>query len=318
MPELSSREFRLVLSEDGNVIGKLTLTSKAYVERYPEKILSKMFQTPLPMWADYLWDEQPEVTSGIVINKEDIIDLTEMVGENQIVKWNVPEGEWNVVRYAMQTTGEKNAPASPEATGLEVDKMSKKHIRTHFNAYLGEILRRIPPEDRTSFKVAVMDSYETGGQNWTDDMESRFEQVYGYNPIPYLPVLRGEVVGSRQISDRFLWDLRRLIADRISYDYVGGLREVCHENGLTTWLENYGHWGFPGEFLQYGGQSDEVGGEFWSEGSLGDIENRAASSCAHIYGKNKVWAESFTAGGKAFARYPYLMKQRGDRFLQKV
>lgn len=314
LPELSSREFRLVLSEDGNVIGKLTLTSKAYVERYPEKILSKMFQTPLPMWADYLWDEQPEVTSGIVINKEDIIDLTEMVGENQIVKWNVPEGEWNVVRYAMQTTGEKNAPASPEATGLEVDKMSKKHIRTHFNAYLGEILRRIPPEDRTSFKVAVMDSYETGGQNWTDDMESRFEQVYGYNPIPYLPVLRGEVVGSRQISDRFLWDLRRLIADRISYDYVGGLREVCHENGLTTWLENYGHWGFPGEFLQYGGQSDEVGGEFWSEGSLGDIENRAASSCAHIYGKNKVWAESFTAGGKAFARYPYLMKQRGDRF----
>ncbi len=31
----------------------------------------------------------------------------------------------------------------------------------------------------------------------------------------------------------------------------------------------------------------KIGGEFWSEGSLGDIENRAASSCAHIYGKKK-------------------------------
>ena len=49
------------------------------------------------------------------------------------------------------------------------------------------------------------------------------------------------------------------------------------------------HWGFPGEFLQYGGQSDEVAGEFWSTGDLGNIENRAASSCAHIYGKRKVW-----------------------------
>jgi len=92
------------------------------------------------------------------------------------------------------------------------------------------------------------------------------------------------------------------------------MREIAHKHGLTLWLENYGHWGFPGEFLQYGGQSDEVSGEYWSEGTLGDIENRAASSCAHIYGKTKVSAESFTAAGNDFGRYPALMKQRGDRF----
>ena len=89
---------------------------------------------------------------------------------------------------------------------------------------------------------------------------------------------------------------------------------MAHKNGLTTWLENYGHWGFPGEFLQYGGQSDEVSGEFWSEGELGNIENRAASSCAHIYGKRKVSSESFTSGGTAFSGYPLKMKRRGDRF----
>ncbi|HVV05252.1 MAG TPA: glycosyl hydrolase, partial [Puia sp.] len=54
--------------------------------------------------------------------------------------------------------------------------------------------------------------------------------------------------------------------------------------------------------------------EFWAEGDLGDIENRCASSSAHIYGKNKVSAESFTAGGGAYARYPALLKPRGDRF----
>ena len=105
-----------------------------------------------------------------------------------------------------------------------------------------------------------------------------------------------------------------MIADKVAYDYVGGLRDVSHQHGLHTWLENYGHWGFPGEFLMYGGQSDEIGGEFWSEGELGDIENRAASSCGHIYGKTKISAESNTCAGNSYARYPGVIKQRGDRF----
>ncbi|MDR3267847.1 MAG: glycoside hydrolase family 2, partial [Tannerella sp.] len=231
-----------------------------------------------------------------------------------LLEWDVPEGDWIVSRTAMLPTGVTNSPASPEGTGLEIDKLSKQHVATHFNAFIGEILRRIPAEDRKSFKIVVEDSYETGGQNWTDGLIEQFESVYGYSPVPYLPVLKGVVVGSPDISDRFLWDLRRMVADRVSYEYVGGLREISNQHGLTTWLENYGHWGFPGEFLQYGGQSDEIAGEFWSEGELGDIENRAAASCAHIYGKRKVWAESCTSGGPVFSRYPNIMKQRVDRF----
>ena len=179
---------------------------------------------------------------------------------------------------------------------------------------MGEILRRIPEADRKSLKIVVQDSYETGSQNWTDDMLERFKKVYGYDPLPYLPTLYGKVVGNEDISSRFLWDLRRLIADAVSYDYVGGLRYICHQHGLTTWLENYGHWGFPGEFLQYGGQSDEISGEFWNFGDLGLIENRCASSCGHIYGKKRIWAESCTSGGPNFTNYPANMKARIDRF----
>lgn len=81
--------------------------------------------------------------------------------------------------------------------------------------------------------------------------------------------------------------MRKMVAERLSYDHIGELTRLSHQYGMTTWLENYGHWGFSGEFLQYGGQADEVAGEFWSEGELGNIENRAASSCGHIYGKQK-------------------------------
>ena len=314
LPDNSSKVYKFEMSESGNGNCKLTLSSKPSTERYAEKSLAKMFPTPLPMWKDYLWDEQPEVADkSLVIDSTKIIDLSSNVKDG-VLKCSLPEGKWQVVRYAMKTTGIHNSPATPDATGLEVDKMNGEHLKHHFDAFLGEILKRIPAEDRKCFKVTVMDSYETGGMNWTDDMEHKFMAAYGYSPVPYLPVLHGEVVGSPEISDRFLWDLRRLVADLVSYEYVSTLREISHQHGLTTWLENYGHWGFPGEFLQYGGQSDEVAGEFWSEGTLGDIENRAASSCAHIYGKNKVWAESFTVAGRDFARYPYEMKQRGDRF----
>lgn len=314
LPEITASQFRLEMSEEGGASGQVTLSSAPMVERYPEKSLAKMFQTPLPMWDDYLWEKQPAVSNAsLLVSPDDIKNLTAN-SKNGVLDWEVPEGNWVIRRMVMLPTGVTNSPAAPEATGPEIDKMSKKHVAFHFDAFIGEILKRIPEADRKTFKVVVQDSYETGGQNWTDDMIDVFKERYGYDPVPYLPVLNGVVVGNPDISDRFLWDLRRLVSDRVSYDYVGGLRDVCHQHGLTTWLENYGHWGYPGEFLQYGGQSDEIAGEFWSEGSLGDIENRAASSCGHIYGKRRIWAESFTSGGPAFSRYPYLMKQRGDRF----
>lgn len=313
LPETDASDYQLVVPAPGGFDVEATLSSLPLVERFPEKTLAKMFQTPLPMWHDYLWEPQPAVPASLSVDPADVMDITSHFSGG-VLHWEVPPGKWRIERLAMRSTTVTNGPASPEGLGLEIDKMSRKHVVSHFDAFIGEIMRRIPAEDRRTFKVVVQDSYETGGQNWTDDMAERFEQTYGYDPLPYLPVLHGTVVGSQDLSDRFLWDLRRLIADRVSYDYVGCLREECHKHGLTTWLENYGHWGFPGEFLQYGGQSDEVAGEFWSEGSLGDIENRAASSCAHIYGKRRVWAESFTAGMPGFSRYPYRMKQRGDRF----
>ena len=314
IPETKASNFRFVISSRrSEANAEITLSTQPMIERYPEKSLAKMFQTPLPMWHDYLWDKQPEVSDDLCIDPTKVHDLTGKVKDG-VLTWDVPEGEWIIVRTAMRSTGVTNTPAAPQGRGFEIDKMSKKHAAHHFDAFIGEILRRIPAEDRKTFKVVVQDSYETGGLNWTDDMIEKFKEVYGYDPVPYIPALYGNVVGNQDLSDRFLWDLRRLIADRVAYDYVGGLREISNKHGLTTWLENYGHWGFPGEFLMYGGQSDEIGGEFWSEGSLGDIENRAASSCAHIYGKTKVWAESCTSGGPVFSRYPNIMKQRLDRF----
>jgi len=316
IPATLSSNFRIAftgVSSDCS-IAEIKLSGTPMVENYIEKSLAKTWPTPHPFWEAYQWLPQPAESSKYIIDPANVIDISKYMASDGALNWKVPAGNWVIERTGMAPTNVTNSPAPPEGQGLEVDKMSKANVAAHFDAFLGQILKRVPEEDRKTWKVTVEDSYETGSQNWTDELIPEFKNAYNYDPTPYIPVLQGKVVGSEDRSDRFLWDLRRLIADDVSFKYVGGLREVSHQHGLTTWLENYGHWGYPGEFLQYGGQSDEVGGEFWSEGDLGDIENRAASSSAHIYGKTKVSAESFTAAGAPFFRYPAMFKKRGDRF----
>lgn len=312
LPPTKTDRFRLIFSPRAEArgsakvgtIAEVEILSAARVEYAVEKQLGKMFPKPLPLWGDYLWPDPPE-PNGEAIDPRKVINLT---GQDTV---ELPAGEWVIQRIGMLSTGVENGPAAPHATGLEVDKMNRAHLEPHFDAFVGELLRRLTPEERTTLKYVVGDSYEKGPQNWTDDLENIFQETYGYDPIPFLPVLSGRVVGNAETSDRFLWDLRRLVADRVADEYVGGLRDLCHEHNLKLWLENYGHWGFPGEFMRYGGECDLVAGEFWVTGTLGNIECRAAASTAHAYGKPMVYAEAFTSGVN-WDYAPFDLKARGD------
>ncbi|MBN2578635.1 MAG: hypothetical protein JXB10_06550 [Pirellulales bacterium] len=311
LPPTSAKFFRLIFSAACE-LGEVRLSSAARVENIAEKSLVKMFQDPQPPFDFYTWPAPVEPDrQELMVDPRAVRNISHKMTPDGVLRWDVPEGEWTVLRAVMVPTGTKNAPAPPEATGLEVDKMSRTALKSHFDAYVGKLLKRMPPDQRRSLKHVVADSYETGPENWTDDFAADFQRRYGYDPLPYLPVLTGRIVSGADQSDRFLWDVRRMVADRVAHDYVGGLRDLCHAHGLKMWLENYGHWGFPGEFLLYGGSCDEISGEFWADGDLGSIELRDAASAAHLYGIPVVWAEAFT-GGPAFRNTPATLKARGD------
>lgn len=314
-PTVTGKDFRIIFSHFSHTGGlsEIAFSRQEFLPRFIEKQLGKMYQYPHPMWDAYKWpaSPEPENSSG-VIPIDSILHIKPFFQHGDTLNLSVPDGDWYLQISGMLPTGVTNSPATPEATGLEVDKMNPLDVKWHFKNYIERIIDSLNPSERSALHYVVADSYETGSEDWTDDFATAFQKKYGYNPILWLPVLNGLIVGSADQSDRFLWDLRREIADRISYQYVGTLRKMSHEHGLRLWLENYGHWGFPGEFLQYGGQSDDVSGEFWAEGDLGDIELKDASSAAHIYGKNKVFAESFTAAFRPFQRYPDELKRRVD------
>lgn len=288
------------------------LTSEPKVTGVFEKQMARMHPTPAPTWESYIFQQsvEPEDAS-VLLQQNRILDLTNYLQSDGTLSCTLPDGKWTVLYFGMVPTGKKNHPAPPEATGYEVDKLSREHIRHHFKGQFAKLLDRLSPVERKAFRGITIDSYEVGAQNWTDGFAEAFERRYGYSPITLLPVFTGRVIDSAQISDQFLWDLRRTVADMISENYVGGLREIAHENDLRLWCENYGHWGFPGDFLSYGGQADELGGEFWTTANLGTTECRAASSAAHIYGKQRVYAEAFTSHLN-LDDHPYSFKARGE------
>lgn len=309
IPETTAKHLRVTLRSEGRAeISRLALSRRAVLGHYIRKQLGEVCPSTLPAWHAYLWDAQPGIDGGGKIASREVIDLSSKMDADGKLVWDAPEGRWIVMRAGMVPIGTQSAPTSPESRGLEVDKMSRSHVRSLFDGMMGEFLRRTPAAHREALKYVIADSYETGPQNWTDGLTAKFEQRFGYSPLRFLPAMNGRIVDSPEISSRFLWDWRRLIAESIACDYVGGLREVSNEHGLKLWLENYGHWGFPSEFLLYGSQSDQVGGEFWESSGLRDnTECRAASSAVHIYGGNDVYVEAFTSG-RNFQQNPGQLK----------
>lgn len=291
-------------------VRSVKISERPIVDNYAEKMLSRMYQGAAPFWDEYKW---MECKGEAEVKYEEIIDVTRFMHGDTLC-WQAPAGQWVISRLYMAPTNIPNSPAWGDGQGLEMDKWDAGVARHHYQSFVGDILRHIPKENRGCIKYVVADSYERATQTYGDDFRNYFITHYGYDPLRWLPVLSGTVVDSPEDSDRFLWDFRRMIADRLADDYVTNLRSLANHDGMRLWLEPYGHGGFPGEFLKYGSKSDEVAGEFWSEGTLGNIENRAASSVAHTYGKERCWAESFTSSGNEFSRSPRTMKKRIDRF----
>ncbi len=295
--ETRASYLRLIFNVSKTVrFDEMSLSRSAVVGGYVRKQLGETDPSTNPDWDAYVWHEQGESAVGSVVISGDVVDLSDKMDADGRLKWDAPAGNWVVLRMGMIPMGTQNAPSSPESRGLEVDKMNREHVESLFDGMVGEFLRKTPVKERKALKYIIADSYETGPQNWTDGFAEKFGTRFGYSPEWFMPVLTGRVVDNPNVSERFLWDMRRLIVEGIAYDYVGGLREVCNRNDLTLWLEDYGHWGFPSEFLLYGSQSNQVGGEFWIGGVRDNIECRAAVSCAHTYGKKSIYAESFTSG----------------------
>ena len=259
----------------------------------------------------------PAVPAGAAIPRSEIVDLTSKMAKDGGLDWQVPAGKWTILRMGYSLTGAKNRPATAAGLGYEVDKLSRKDVEAYFHGYFDPIAQALGPLVGKDLRYFMMDSFEGGMQNWTDDMTAEFRQRRGYDPTPYLPTLAGRVVESAEVSDRFLWDFRRTIVDLLADSHYGTMDEMAHRQGMGIYAEASGiSLEIMEDSLLNKSKVDIPMGEFWVRAlhpeAMYYMDVRGAASASHVYGKKLVATESFTGGGY---EAPYTLKKIGDYWL---
>lgn len=270
-------------------------------------------------WSMYLQQDTLQSDRGYDARLDDIINLNSNVDSAGHVNWNVPEGTFDLYRFGYTGTGAVVSTHSPGGGGLAIDYMSSDGMDLQFEHTVGKILPLVKPYIGTGLRFLHDDSWELGLANWTTGFVSAFKKQHGYNPIPYLPILTSKIIENRDVSNRFLYDYRRTIADLIAKNHYGRFRTLAHQYDLGLHPEGGGPHPAPIDGLKNLGRNDIPMGEFWAKVKthrVGDYERifvKQSASVAHTYGKKLVQAEGPTSIGPQWEMDPQHIKPTLDR-----
>ena len=211
---------------------------------------------------------------------------------------------------------ERNGPAPAEATGWECDKLDPRGFEANFAGYLGKLIQAGVKIDGT-----LVDSWECRYQNWTWRMEEYFEARNGYALRPWLPALFGYILRSEAETERFLLDWRETCSRLVEENYFGTIARLAHEHGMKVQYETAFGDVLSGDPMRFWKYADEPMCEFWSPhnnagGFVYSHDFKAVRPCvsaAHIYGKSRVSAESFTSFDLTFDEHMQTLKEDANR-----
>ncbi|MCX6895688.1 MAG: glycosyl hydrolase, partial [Verrucomicrobia bacterium] len=248
------------------------------------------------------------------IARDGVLSLGAQMDSSGRLAWDVPPGRWTVMRFGHASNGVGMKPVPKAGQGLNCDKLSKTGVEANFAGMMAKLVADTglqPAElNKSSLVGTHIDSWENGAQNWTAKMPEEFGRRRGYDLLPFLPVMTGRVVGSPEISERFLRDLRQTISELLVENYASRMRELARAQGLRFSCEAYNG---PCDDLPYAGQIDVPVGEFWAQGGKLMETCKGMASAAHIYGKPIVGVEAFTASTKERGQeHPGSIKSLGD------
>mgnify|MGYP001388103839 CR=1 FL=1 len=267
--------------------------------------------------------EHPEQSAEDYIKPENILDISSCMNREGILKWQVPEGKWTILRIGHVNAGRKNGPAPVEGTGWECDKLSESGSKAQFAGYIGRL--NDGPLKGGLLNGMLMDSWECYTQTWTPDMETDFEKLTGYQLRKWFPALFGYVIKDQETTSRFLRDWRGAINNLFVNRFYGEMSELAKENGLSIAYETAAGDVFPADIMEYFKYADVPMCEFWQPysdyfvGSINFKPIKPTASAARLYGKPRVSAEAFTTGSLTWDEHLNMLKEVANQnFIEGV
>lgn len=253
----------------------------------------------------------PQNSDQTIRDLKSAIDLTSHLRENGNLVWDVPPGEWKILRFVCACTGERLVLPSPKSDGLIIDHFNPAATEMHFQYLIEKLQAELGDLGKTALRILYLPSYEVTsyekekGMVWTPNLREEFQKRRGYDLAVYLPLLFGYTTDP-EISNRFLFDFNMTLSDLIIEGHYHKAREICNEHGLLLCSEAGGpgqplH-NCPFEALRALGSLDIPRGEFWYNHQRFDENGfdllwlvKEIACASHIYGQKIVDGESFTS-----------------------
>ena len=243
---------------------------------------------------------------------EDVIDITGKMDAAGNLQWDAPAGKWTIMRFAQV------ASQSGNAKSLHIDGLSTEAVDKAWEATIGRLLAEMTPEERKGLKFIEEDSWEAGIATWTKTFPEEFKKRRGYDLLPYLPALAGQVIGDKRISSQIQEDYQLTIDDLIAENHYDYRRKLVNEAGFLFYAEAGGPNMKQGDSLKNSSRVDVAMAEFWTPSAHRPTPERRfmlrhVASSNHIYGRKITLCEAFTSVGPHWEESPFSMKATGDQ-----
>ena len=174
-PQTTARFFRIELT--GAALTPATVMSQAPAQPAAQYVLTEAVLhsgARVNRWEEkagfsFLFEYEsvptPLVPMTSAIRQAGIVDLTGKMAKDGTLNWEVPAGQWTILRLGYSLTGAKNRPAPPTGSGYEVDKLSRRHVEEYFHGYFDPLSQSLGALVGKSLRYMMMDSWEAGMQN---------------------------------------------------------------------------------------------------------------------------------------------------------
>lgn len=254
-------------------------------------------------------DLNKEIPHEKVLPMSAIVDISDKMDKEGNISWEVPPGNWTIIRFGHQWSGSCVGPVVKDVEGPEIDRLNPEALKRHFDSII------VPLKEWANSKSLSLihtDSWEGGGMNWTPGFDSIFYQRRGYEILPWLPVFTGRIVSSLEETERFMYDLRKTISELFIQNYMEIYNRLLKEKGLKLSAECYTT---PSSDMDASYHVDVPMAEFWAKGMGFNFvpTMKLMASSAQVRGRNIVAAEALTASRtERWLMHPAKMKTQID------
>lgn len=288
-----------ILKTNPELIAKC-LSQSEYKCIGPKKVSIKIATEPIAIITAKVEEKK--------IKESTLSDLTEKI-ENNILTWNVPEGEWIVNVYSIENCTFNPTFSCYNYVDLLDEKVARKFIEiTHeeyynrMSEYFGNVIKAIITDEPGSYCNITLGNWEinTGTIPWTSDFLRKFKEIKGYDLKIYLPAIWHDI-GLKTAKVRI--DYYDVFGDLLQISYFKQLHDWCedhktklniqpiHEETLKSTVRLQGDYFKALEFAHIIGADDVYS---WDKKL---ITPKIASSAGRISGSRNVYCEVFAAYG---------------------